>query len=66
MMSGLCMGCLDAFPAARKGVSVWRLCTRKRRLAYYPYNSRDGGYYENTDLLGNRANRHGDADNAVS
>jgi hypothetical protein len=33
-------------------------CETTPKLACYSYNSRDGGYCENTDLLGNRANRH--------
>jgi hypothetical protein len=47
------------------GLGERDLGTRKRRLAYYSYNSRDGGYSENTDLLRNRANQHSESDGAV-
>jgi hypothetical protein len=53
------------FPASRKWSPVGEPGTRKRRLAYYSYNSRDGGYSENTDLLRNRANQHVEGEGAV-
>jgi hypothetical protein len=55
---------LELFPASRKLSPSGDFGTRKRRLAYYSYNSRDGGYSENTDLLRNRANQHDERDDA--